>query len=1071
MADRPPPVSIAVRQSHQLRVSEVLLLGIGLWLAVGIFGLFDPVMSLSGQGAGIAYLFVGLLLVPTILSHVELRSWIRHGSGSYQLIQVIERPGMTFFAGWTYLLGWAALSALVGLAFASWAGQLIEWFFPSVVLNRFIFLGALVFFFIVSNALGYRPPWRLSVWLLGAAIVSVVLLALTFVIRMLGPTDQVISGVGGSSGSFFQAIAALVAAMWVIEFITERRRRGGVLPFKLIGLLGGPILAGALALFGWTAMPSGPSLLALVDWALPGFGRPVLLGLGVIASGVAWQILALNMLRQFQVIGNDGLLPAWLISARSRFRTPVWLILLQGLLTLGAALGASLPILSGTPEKGLLSLAYAAALAFLILQIGVNITAIMLAQHPRAAQRAFRLPLFPIIPACGIAINFLLALALPPLVFLIGAGWYVLGTLLYWQSGRERMRASQLGVTVFQDTTRRPDITSEYPVLVPIANPDTASGLVAFGASIARQYGGHLVLLHVLRVPEQLPLDSRRFQAKQQLDLLERLLQEAERYGVPVEGVTRLSRSISQGILDTVIEESARLVVMGWHPNPRDSSRYGLGHVLDEVLDNATCDVAIVRGEKDGRPERVLVPVSGGPHAPHAAVLGLALTSWSGGEVTLLHVTRSSEGEEGFQSGLELVKQTRESLGDERERVTTRVVAASSPLEGILEAAKGQDMILLGVSDPDFLNRQGLGQIPAQIASQTDKPVLLMHSYAGLTSYVARKAWHSLSGLLPTLSAQEQVAVYRRMQQAARPNINYYVLITLSAVIATLGLLLNSPAVVIGAMLVAPLMSPMVAIAVGITFGDIRTLRNALTATVQGILAAIFIGILITAILPISDPSSEVLARTRPNLMDLLVALASGMAGAYAIARKEVGEALPGVAIAAALVPPLGTVGIGIALGDPAIAGGSLLLFTTNLVAIVFSAALVFLLLGIRPPQQMERRRWLRRGLLISIVSLMVISIPLGFVLWRSVEQDQIEQQARDIVSDTVAGWGDVELVELDVQQRWSEVAITGTLYATSPVTDADMQALEGELDRAIRPRVHVRLFLIEGTILHTDTP
>ena len=141
------------------------------------------------------------------------------------------------------------------------------------------------------------------------------------------------------------------------------------------------------------------------------------------------------------------------------------------------------------------------------------------------------------------------------------------------------------------------------------------------------------------------------------------------------------------------------------------------------------------------------------------------------------------------------------------------------------------------------------------------------------------------------MNAREQVEVYQRLRKAARPNINYFVLITLSAIIAALGLLLNSPAVIIGAMLVAPLMSPIVAAAMGIVMGDAQTLRSALSSTLQGVLAAIFIAILTTLVSPLRSATPEVLARVRPNLLDLMVAVATTLPF---LASAVVGGALAG---------------------------------------------------------------------------------------------------------------------------------------------------------------------------------
>ena len=228
---------------------------------------------------------------------------------------------------------------------------------------------------------------------------------------------------------------------------------------------------------------------------------------------------------------------------------------------------------------------------------------------------------------------------------------------------------------------------------------------------------------------------------------------------------------------------------------------------------------------------------------------------------------------------------------------------------------------------------------------------------------------------------------------AAVPNIDFFVLIVLSSTIATLGLLQNSAAVIIGAMLVAPLMSPILAIAMGMVLGEFRVLRTAFEATLKGVLLAIFVAMIMTFISPIEADTLEIVVRTTPNVLDLVIALASGAAAGYAISRQELSAALPGVAIAAALVPPLGVVGYGIATSQLQIASGALLLFTTNLIAIVFAASLIFLALGFHPTH--AGVGGLVRGLQITSLFLVIILLVLGtttFVTTRNLSrQQQIE--------------------------------------------------------------------------------
>ncbi|MEM7287107.1 MAG: DUF389 domain-containing protein, partial [Actinomycetota bacterium] len=176
-------------------------------------------------------------------------------------------------------------------------------------------------------------------------------------------------------------------------------------------------------------------------------------------------------------------------------------------------------------------------------------------------------------------------------------------------------------------------------------------------------------------------------------------------------------------------------------------------------------------------------------------------------------------------------------------------------------------------------------------------------------------------------------------------------LMTMSVLIAVMGLLADSTAVVIGAMLVAPLMSPVLGIAAALVMGwPQRVLRQVVISAV-GAAGAVGLAALTALAFPGSvDPlPGELVARTSPNLLDLGIALAAGAAGAYAQIRRAASDALTGVAVAVALVPPLAVVGITLALGELSLATGALLLFLANVAGIVMAAAITFLICGLVP--------------------------------------------------------------------------------------------------------------------------
>jgi uncharacterized hydrophobic protein (TIGR00271 family) len=215
------------------------------------------------------------------------------------------------------------------------------------------------------------------------------------------------------------------------------------------------------------------------------------------------------------------------------------------------------------------------------------------------------------------------------------------------------------------------------------------------------------------------------------------------------------------------------------------------------------------------------------------------------------------------------------------------------------------------------------------------------------------------------IAPERKPAVYAQIYDTAEiSSLNYWLEIVFSAGIAALGLVLNSPAVIIGAMLISPLMGPIMATGLALASGDLYLAIKAIANVAASMSLAIAFSAFIVWLLPFHSVTSEILARTNPTLLDLGVAIFSGLAGSVAVCRFGGGEGvttLPGVAIAVALMPPLCTIGFGLGSGaNTRIMGGAGLLFLTNLVAIVASAFVVFLVTGMNAPEvraEMENSR------------------------------------------------------------------------------------------------------------------
>jgi len=267
--------------------------------------------------------------------------------------------------------------------------------------------------------------------------------------------------------------------------------------------------------------------------------------------------------------------------------------------------------------------------------------------------------------------------------------------------------------------------------------------------------------------------------------------------------------------------------------------------------------------------------------------------------------------------------------------------------------------------------------------------------------------------------------------QTARRLVTFFTLLLLATVIANYGVLSNSTATVIGAMIVAPLMGPMMATTSAVVMGSLPRALRAFALTVAGIVAVIVFSFLLSLIVPsftISFTSNgEITSRINPGLYALLTALGAGAAGAFIISRAEIADALGGVAIAISLVPPLCVVGISLRAGQWSAALGSLLLFMTNFLAILFAGGVVLVIIGLgKSAASNEQLRFRRRGLILFVVCLVLVAIPLSLTAYQNITGIVNNNTATVTVQNWLQGTS-YQVDTVSVNGRVVSVTVDGT--------------------------------------------
>lgn len=238
----------------------------------------------------------------------------------------------------------------------------------------------------------------------------------------------------------------------------------------------------------------------------------------------------------------------------------------------------------------------------------------------------------------------------------------------------------------------------------------------------------------------------------------------------------------------------------------------------------------------------------------------------------------------------------------------------------------------------------------------------------------------------------------------------FFTLLILATIIATAGVLGDSTATVIGAMIIAPLMTPIMGTTTGMIMGNMQRALNRLLLVIVGVAVVIFLswimGSLYQGVISFSD-NTQITARIAPRMIDLIAALASGAAGAFCLSRDDIADSLPGVAISISLVPPLCVVGISLSQGQWAAAQGAFLLFITNFLAILLAGGAVLAVLGLNSAALNEVKGTARRNAYtVVIVAVLLVSIPLILTGRRITEETITEIQTRQVAEAWAAGSG-----------------------------------------------------------------
>ncbi len=1064
-----------VQINQDISYQNVVATGFGIAVGVGVMALvgrlvfsYDSHISLSG------YLLLILLVTPLLLTYSERIEGVDGRGGLYSLVR--NRHGLTlsFLVGWLEIAGYTTVIVLLARTAGIYGLSIYHAFGGAGEVNLATLTIGVVVLFIIFEIAGIHGSRKLNTWLAYAGLVFLVGIAMLSLFRNAVRLENLSMPL--KTIAPFKLSAVLLSSFWGVILIFGNRHRvikrgkntlaraSWMIMLIVIGL--GMLLS--LAVLPGADQEAVAKTLTVNNLsAIIYTGEPIYTVLiGLFALLIAFVGVSRGLQASAEVMSQmtvDGYFP-------QVFNYQVHRAIFPPLLFV-AILASGLVFLTET-----LTVAGMAAAFLLGATILIHAPDIVQPEPNLPSKRTIHLPYHPLFPALTVVVATVAIVNLPSTTLKWAGTWLLLGSFLlgsyaYGRALKARAKRRTFAEEADEQTARRATepIFAEGPTVLALFQ-DRASlpKLMSIGAQLADHLQIPLVIMQIAEVPDDLSETERRWRGVQ---IWKELVAEVGQY-TPADkrnfsrAMVRVAHDPILGVINAVEELQPEYVLIA--PDFLDDDPAKNFESYDAILRKTSSHVVFLNQYPPATAfRRISVFMDSGLQGSITLALARALVSPQG-QIEVVHVLSPEASEEEAQAAKRRIEAILAKVDDDASGMEVRVERASSLEEGVAMVSRTTDLVILAATKNFMTRRATFDGVIAHVFLTSPAPVMLASKHESLRFAWFSKLWEAFTRPLPKLTLEEREEAAQSIMAGADPTVDFFILILLSAGIATYGLLQNSGAVIIGAMLVAPLMSPIVAMAMSMVQGKVKNLGVAAQSTAQGVLLAIAVGAVLTFFSPIKNPTNEIMARVSPNLLDLSIAFLSGAAGAYAMSRKSIASALPGVSIAVALVPPLAVVGFGFASADLNIAFGALLLFFTNLIAIVFAASLVFIALDFLST---EKQTWgeIVRGLKVTLVFLALVVVILGWVTFKTVDE-QKKLRAIDQVLNKTLYSKSFKPVTIDIQgdKHGYTVKVTVLSY-DRPLSSTEVEQLGKELEAAVGAPVTADIITIPAQEARID--
>lgn len=793
-----PKPTGSVELTRDLGFWDITLIGVGAMIGAGIFVLVGSAAGQAGPALILAFVLNGIVALLTALVYAELGSAMPSAGGSYVFIRQALPGPFSFLAGWMSWFAHAVAGSLYALGFGSFTVEILRIggldvhalpllaALPHNTISLLLgVLIALLFFYI--NFRGASETGAAGAFVtLGKVLVILLFVGGGLWVLLRNPerlaTFQPFApnGLGGvflAMGITYVAFEGFEVIVQAGEEVKDPKRTIPKAVVTAMVIVIPTYILVSIALLGAIDPPAGSDgpvwvwlgevkelgLARAANQVMP-YGSVIILLGGLLSTMSALNATTYSATRVSFAMGRDRFLPSFFGKIHEENRTPH-----LALATTGALI---LFMLIALPLEGV---AAAASLMFLLLFFMVNVSSLFIRRrYGDKMAYGYLTPFFPAVPLLAIVIQLVIAsqmLHFSLEVLLTAVGWLAAGGLIYALYSRRRAREVEPVPVVVAERTVLEEAATKPPVILPIARPYGVEGLVKTAAGIARSLDRHVVLLHVVTVPEQLPIRAGMELVEEGRDEVRDVVRMLRAEGVEVELLIRLAHKPATAIVRTIESRRADFCVLGWSGRTRGRNRI-LGSNLDEILREANCTFVVMQ-ELEASVRRVLFPASNPLQAQVAFAVGYGLSEALGAEsIDVITVFPEDADRTEVEARMqEMATAVDEAAGVPVEGWETpvemdgiavhfRADYSDDAVDRIREMSRGYDLLVLGAGPGAMVRRQVLGRVTWELSRRSHCPAVAVKRRTGALHFQVQSFFDFFRDeALPPHEKTEAVAV------------------------------------------------------------------------------------------------------------------------------------------------------------------------------------------------------------------------------------------------------------------------------------------------------------------------